>query len=209
MDCSGFRWKVSFLGCRPLSCVCYGSATVVLPGASPSFQCPLSFPLYSPSSVWGLALGALLVALRTYGDLAAAPLFSSCCLLLVLVLVAVSSCPLLYSSALLFRFAFLVRIPPSRGFSALVFGRSLGSSVTVRCFVLFSIVWDHRLCFPFFLSVSGCSSASVDSLVPLRWGPAVWAESVAFAFSALLLVPCPAHAFWCLGVGHHLLLSSS
>ena len=45
--------------------------------------------------------------------------FFGCLLLLVLALVVVSACPPLYPSIVCFHFAFLVRIPPSRGFSGL------------------------------------------------------------------------------------------
>ena len=162
---------VGVLGCRPLSCVSYGSATVVLPGASPSFQCPHSFPLYSQSSVRGLAVGALFAALHTLGELDPAPLFTAAFFYLSWLWLPFLLALRCILTVVRFCFAFLVRIPPSQGFSALVFGRSLGSSVTVRCFVLLSIVWDRRLCFPFFLSVSGCSSASVESPVPPRRGP--------------------------------------
>ena len=107
----------------------------------------------------------------SHGGSSSCSSFSSSLLLLVLALVAISSCPPLYPSVVRFRFAFLVSVPPSRGFSALVFGQSLGSSVTVRCFVLLSIVWGCHLYFPFFFLVSGCSSASVESPVPPRQGP--------------------------------------
>ena len=154
------------LGCRPLSCVSYGSATVVLPGVSPSFQCPHSFPLYSPSSVRGLALGAALAALHTLGEIAPAPLFTAAFFCLSWLwwpfLLALRCILLSCASALLSLFVFLL---PG------VFLRlsSVGlCAPPLPCAALyFSLVWDRRLCFPFFLSVSGCSSA-------------LWAESVTF-----------------------------
>ena len=170
---------VGVLGCRPLSCVCYGSATVVLPGASPSFQCPLFFPLYSPSSVWGLALGAPLAALHTFGDLALAPLFTAA-FFSVLTSVAAASCPPLYPSVVLFRFAFLVSIPPSQGFSALVFG--LWAPPLPCPALCFSVVWDRRLCFlffPFGLWVLFCLGRISG---PSATASSLWAESVALGF---------------------------
>ena len=107
----------------------------------------------------------------SHGGIGSCSSFYGCLLLLILALVAVSSCPQLYPLVVRFCFAFRVRILPSRGFSAVVFGWSLGSSITVHCFVFLSIIWDRRLCFPFFLSVSGCSSASVESPVPPQRGP--------------------------------------
>ena len=100
-------------GCCPLSCVSYGSAPVVLPGASPSFHChPFSLPLYSPSSVRGLALGAELAALHTLGEIAPAPLFPAAFFYLSWLwlpfLLALRCIFLSYASALLSLFLFLL-----------------------------------------------------------------------------------------------------
>ena len=167
------RGSVGGCGCLELPSVelCflqfgYSSPSWCLPifPVSP-FLSPL-LPVFRPGFSFGYCVGGS----SHVGGNRSCFSFYGCLLLLVLALVAVSSCPPLCPSAVRFRFAFLVRIPPSGGSSALVFGRSLGFSVTVRCLVLLTIVWDLRLCFPFFLSFSGWSSASVESLVPPRRG---------------------------------------
>ena len=122
----------------------YGSPSWCLPIFPVSPFLSLLLPVFRQGFSSGYSVGV-----SSHGGIGSCSSFYSCLLLLILALVAVSSCPPLYPSVVRFRFDFLVRIPPFRGFSALVFGWSLSSSVTVRCFVLLSIVWDRRLCFLF------------------------------------------------------------
>ena len=137
--------------------------------------------------------------------------FYGCLLLLVLALVAVSSCPPLYPSVVCFRFAFLVRIPPSRFFFFCACLRSVSRLLRCRalpCTSLYRMGSSSML--PLFLFGPWVLFCLGRIPGPTATGSALWAESVAFlGFSALLLVPCPAHAFWRLGVDRLLPFSFS
>ena len=181
---------------------------------SPSWCLPI-FPMSPflspvlPEFRQGFSSGCCIDSSLHVGGHSSCSSFSGC-LLPVLALVAVSSCPPLSPSVVHFRFAFLVRLPPFLGFSALVFGRSLGSSVFVSCFVFlslsFGIVVYASPFFPFGLWVLFCLGRISG---PSATGSALWAASVTFQVFCAPSRPFPAHAFCRLGIGRLLLLSFS
>ena len=152
--CSPVRPSPSGLGQLGCEVLRFGY-WVSFPAASLSFQCPYPAPSFSPSSFRGFALSTAVACLHAIGALAPPHLFAAASFCLFGFGCRFSSC--LSSS---FCRALLLFFPCSfttfLGFSALVLGRSLTSSVTLCFSFLLSVVLGLSHVVPFSTSFLSC-----------------------------------------------------